>query len=136
MRRITDERGESLLEVVAAVAILGIAGVAMLLGLGTASRLSGDDRHHAEALVVLSRAAEAIKAHRPVAVTCQTATASTYASALASLGDLPSGWSRGDVRIADVDCVPTNGVLAPRVTIEAQAPSSAPASIDVVPRLP
>lgn len=135
MRAISDERGESLLEVVAAVTILGIAGVAMILGVGTASRLSGDDRHHAEALVVLSRAAEAVKAHRPDAVTCQTVTAETYAPALEALGDLPPGWDGDDVRIASVACVAANGVTAPQVTIEARPPGADPARLAVVPRL-
>lgn len=129
-----DERGESLLEVVVAVTILGIAGVAMILGLGTASRLSGDDRQHAEALVVLSRAAEAIKAHRPVVVNCQTATAQAYAPALAALTDLPSGWDLDDVRITSVACVESDGISAPHVTLEARAPGAAAARLSIVPR--
>ena len=85
-RRAEGERGETLVEVLIALGILGIAFVAILAGMATSINLSGRQRGQANADVVLVSAAESVKSQQYVAC----ATASTYP---ASGVTLPSGWT-------------------------------------------
>src|SRR5687767_7063174 len=57
------EEGTSLVEVLLAVAILGIAFAALLGGMSTSAIASGIHRKQATAETVLRSAAEAVKAH-------------------------------------------------------------------------
>jgi type II secretory pathway pseudopilin PulG len=59
--RFRSERGESLLELLITISILGIAVVAILTGLATAIRLSGAHRDQADAEVIVAAGAESLK---------------------------------------------------------------------------
>lgn len=132
--RSRGEAGESLVEVVATVAILGIAAAALVTGIGAATRFSSSDRQGAEALVVAGRAAEAVKA-ASVGSDCSTLSPSTYAAAVAGIGELPPGWSGANVTVTAAACAVVGGVSMPQVTVRATSPSGdRAASILVVPR--
>lgn len=88
MRRRDD--GESLVEILVAVAILGIAFVSILTGIGTLVMGTDIHRKQSDAYVVLENAGEAVKADSNTFVRC--AVASDYASALTGV-TRPSGWS-------------------------------------------
>ena len=61
LQRRTSEAGESLVEIVVAVAILGLGVVALLGGLGTAVSTSGLHRRQADVSAVLTAASERVK---------------------------------------------------------------------------
>lgn len=89
------DHGETLIEVLMSIVILGIALVAILGGMAT-SVLSGDiHRKESTATSVLVSASEALKDPSVHYKPCATASEPTYTSALASLPGtgLPSGWA-------------------------------------------
>ena len=129
-----SEAGETLVEVMMTVAIIGIAMVTILTGIGASIRFSGAHRSAASAGVALASAAEAVKAASGGSATCATLSTSTYAAAVAA-APKPSGWTSDDLAIASAACIDVNGVALPHVTIVATAPSgSATESLTVVRR--
>jgi type II secretory pathway pseudopilin PulG len=91
--RLRGERGDTLVEILVAVTILGIAFVAILAGLATTIRLSGQQRGRTNADTVLVGAADSVK--NQTYVSCPTASASSYTPT--SGVTLPSGWSASNV---------------------------------------
>ena len=85
-----EERGESLIEVLITVVILGLAVVAILSALGTLVRGTDIHRQQSNATVVAENAAEAIKGNGTAFVTC--ATPADYAAAVAGT-TRPTGWA-------------------------------------------
>lgn len=81
------DAGVSLIEVLIAVAIMGIAMVAIVAALGTQIAGTRVHRDQSNAAVVLAAAAESVKA----AAYTPCATATTYASAAQSV-TVPSDW--------------------------------------------
>lgn len=139
--RIDRERGDTLVEVIMTVVIVGIAFTGILAGLGTAINLSGTHRGQANADVVLVSAADSVKAQGYVP--CPGVTASTYYSPMLEGVTLPSGWSASNLAItavkgwngsAFVSCPSSDGGLQ-RVTITATTPDNRSIeTVDVVKR--
>lgn len=134
--KVRGERGDTLIEILVAVSILGIAFVAILAGLGTAINLSGRQRGQANADVVLVSAADSVK--NQTYVSC----ASTYSPS--SGVTLPTGWSASNLTIGSIKyrngtawatTCPTTDQNLQLVTIIASAPDGRSSeSVDVVKR--
>jgi hypothetical protein len=92
--RTPRDEGTSLVEVLVAVVILGIAVPALLSALATAALTSGVHRGQADAHIVLVSAAESLRDDARNPFSC---TLTTYNS-LAGV-TLPAGWSAGNVRL-------------------------------------
>jgi prepilin-type N-terminal cleavage/methylation domain-containing protein len=112
------ERGSTLVEVLVAVALLGIAFTAILGGLGTAVQTSGQHREEADANAALVSAAETVKAAN--FAPCSNALA-TYRDFVRVNTPLPDGWSSSDLDVVDVGC--TTAALQ-MVTVSAHGPDS------------
>ena len=135
MRSWGDERGESLVEVLMTVAILGMTMVALIAAIGTAVRSSDSARQEADAVVVVTRAAEAVKG--VTGLTCASLSPSQFTDELAALADLPAGWTAADITVTTAECTPSGtGALLPRVVVEAVSPlGKGSESLVVAPRL-
>ena len=141
--RARGEQGDTLVEVLITIAILGIAFVGILAGLGTAIRLSGIHRGQANADVVVVSAADSVKAQSYVA--CPSVTTSSYTPT--SGVTLPTGWSASNVTIVSVQkwngttfqasCPATDQGLQ-RITVKATSPDNGGSSeqVDVIKRNP
>ena len=99
--RLAGDAGTTLIEVLMAVVIVGLAGAAILGGM--ASAIWGTDVHHKQVRVhlALTSAAERLKDPALAAVACADETTPSYVAAVA-LGDRPDGWEPSTVRILDV----------------------------------
>ena len=86
MRRATEEAGESLVELLVAVVILGIAITALITGIGVGITSSSLHRHQADGNTALLAASESIKANAHV--TC--AGTSDYSPTIVPP---PTGWT-------------------------------------------
>jgi hypothetical protein len=137
-RRGSDEAGDTLVEILATVTILGIAMVAILAGIGTALRLSTSHRASANAGVVLGIGAEAIKAAAPV--TCSALGISSYGTALSAPSPaiaLPAGWANSNLSIIGATCDNATALKLQTITIKATAPCPSACeseTIDVIKR--
>jgi len=136
--RYRGEAGETLVELLITVSILGIAVVTLLVGLATAVRFSGTHRTYANTDVALGAAAESVKSAAPV--DCPLS-ATAYNAALSSgnLGALPSPWKASNLKITARAC--SSGADTPlalqTITITATAPGGGSSdTIDVVKRSP
>lgn len=116
---VRSEAGETLVEVMMTVAIVSIAFVSIIAGIGASLRFSGTHRSSANASVALLAAAESVKTWSGGSATCGTLTTSTYSSALTSVTNLPPGWSTSNLSISAASCVTVNGVSLPSVTVVA-----------------
>lgn len=96
--RLRSESGDTLVEVLLTVVIVGIAFVALLAGLGTSVRLSGVHRGQANADIAIVSAADAVKT-QPY-VPCPDVTTASY-SPTAGVS-LPPGWSASNLTITAV----------------------------------
>ena len=141
-RRARGERGDTLIEVLITISIMGIAFTGLLAGLATAIRLSGIHRGQANAAVVLVSAADSVKNQSYVA--CPSVTTSSYNPT--SGVTLPSGWSSSNVTILSVkpwngsafqaSCPATDQGLQ-LITSKATSPdSSSSEQVDLVKRVP
>jgi len=134
-----NERGDTLVELLITITVVGISFVALLSGLATAIRLSATHRGQANADVVLVSAAESVKNQSYVA--CPDVTLLSYDPTQGVT--LPSGWSSSDVAItsvkgwngtAFVSCPPIDGKLQ-LITITATTPDGeSTENVDVVKR--
>jgi len=97
-KRCRRERGETLVEVLITITIVGIAFTGILAGLATAINLSGRHRGQANADVVLVSAAESVK--NQAYVPCPSVSTSSYTPTQGVT--LPSGWSASDVQVTSV----------------------------------
>jgi type II secretory pathway pseudopilin PulG len=134
-RRATGEAGETLVELLVTVTIMGIAVVGLVTGIGTAIRLSGTHRTQASTGLVLVTAAEAVKGFSAPSApdTCSPTLKDDYAPALTGLTSLPAGWSSSNLSITEVTCPSVNGLVLPKVTVKATSPNGeATESVDVV----
>jgi type II secretory pathway pseudopilin PulG len=131
-RRLRGQAGETLAEVMLTIAILGIAAVALLGGIGTAIRLSTVHRSHASADVAITNAAEAVKS--ATAVSCASLTTSSYSSSFSGI-DLPPGWSPSNLSITSATC---DSLQLQTIRIRATSPGSNPSveTVDVLKRSP
>jgi prepilin-type N-terminal cleavage/methylation domain-containing protein len=91
-----DESGISLIELLIAIAILGIAIVVIVAGMGTS--IIGSDRHRKEvdATSVLLSAAEQVKSSATPHITCANTT--SYLAPARSV-NLPPGWTTNAITI-------------------------------------
>jgi prepilin-type N-terminal cleavage/methylation domain-containing protein len=137
--RARSERGDTLVEVLITISVVGIAFTGLLAGLATAINLSGVHRGQANADVVLVSAADSVKNQTYIA--CPIVNLVSYNPTQGV--NLPSGWSASDVAVtsvkgwngsAFVSCPVVDGKLQ-LVTITATTPDSRSSeSIDVVKR--
>jgi len=139
--RARGEQGDTLVEVLITIAILGIAFAGILAGLATAIRMSSIHRGQANADVVLVSSADAVKSQAYVA--CPSVTTSSYSPT--SGVTLPSGWSASNITITSVQkwngtsfqasCPATDQGLE-LVTIKATSPDNGGSSeqVDVIKR--
>jgi len=140
--RVRSERGDTLVEVLMTIVIIGIAFTGILAGLATASRVSGIHRAQANADVVLSNAAESVKKQTYVA--CPLVDVTSYSPT--SGVTLPTGWSASNVTITSIQkwngsafqasCPLTDQGLQ-QVTIQVVTPTqpSTTETIDVIKRV-
>jgi type II secretory pathway pseudopilin PulG len=94
-----DEAGTTLLEVLVGVAILGIAVVAIVSGLGTSILTTDHHAKQARAHTVLVSAAEAVKSEGS---NPYQACATTGAYSPSSGVTLPAGWAASNVAVDNV----------------------------------
>src|SRR4051812_13455105 len=97
LRRLQNDRGESLIEVLVAVVILGFAGVAVMAGLGIAAQASDIHRKETTSGAYVRSYAEAIENYgatpgQSYYKPCAAANAYNVAAVTSTLG-LPSGYS-------------------------------------------
>jgi len=97
-RGVDGERGDTLVEVMMTVAIVGIAFTGILAGLATAINLSGMDRSDANLRTVLVSATESVK--QQTYVPCPGANNNSYNPT--SGVTLPSGWSASNVVVTQI----------------------------------
>ena len=97
-QRFRRERGETLVEVLITITIVGIAFTGILAGLATAINLSGRHRGQANADVVLVSAAESVKNQAYTA--CPSVSTSSYNPTQGVT--LPSGWAASNVQVTSV----------------------------------
>jgi prepilin-type N-terminal cleavage/methylation domain-containing protein len=133
------DRGDTLIEVLVAVTILGIAFVAVLAGLATSINLS--DRHRAQtsAGIVVVSAADSVKNQAYVA--CPSATTASYSASSGVI--LPARWTTANLAITAIKfrngtawsaTCPGTDQNVQLITITATAPRGGTESIDVVKR--
>jgi type II secretory pathway pseudopilin PulG len=137
-RLLRAERGDTLVEVLITITIVGIAFTGILAGLATAINLSGRHRGQANADVVLVSAAESVKNQ------AYTQCASTSSYNPASGVTLPSGWSASNLSITSVrkwngtsfqTSCPTTDQGLQLITISATTPDNkSTESVEVVKR--
>lgn len=131
----TDERGETLVEVLVTVVVLSLSVLGIVTGIGAGMRIAHEHRDMASSTVALVLAAEAVEGYSASGATCGTLGASTYAAALSSVSDLPPGWSTSNLSIAAASCATVAGTALPRVTVRATPPDGSGAvTLDVVRR--
>ncbi|MEX2267139.1 MAG: type II secretion system protein [Acidimicrobiia bacterium] len=134
------ERGDTLVELLITITVVGITATALLAGFATAIRLSGTHRGQANADVVLVSAADSVKNQAYVA--CPLVTVLSYNPTQGVT--LPSGWAASNVTItsvkgwngsAFVTCPLIDGKLQ-LITITASTPGGGASteSVDVVKR--
>lgn len=86
-----DERGETLLEILITVVILGIAFVAILGSMGTSTAASGTHKRQVEANALLVSAADRLKSQAETPyVSCATPATASYVTSIQSVS-LPTG---------------------------------------------
>lgn len=90
--RSNGERGSSLVEVLIALAILGISAAALLGGISTLAITSSAHSNQARAETVLTSAAERLRDAGVAHEKCALATEPTYLAAV-RLATVPSGWT-------------------------------------------
>lgn len=96
------DEGASLVELLAAVTLMGVAMVAILSALGVLISSSREHRQMANAQVVLTSAAELVKG--AAYVPCTDAAASSAYSAVAAAAARPSDWgAAGSVSVTSVE---------------------------------
>jgi Tfp pilus assembly protein PilE len=140
--RVTSERGDTLVEILIAVAILGIAFAGILAGLATAISLSGRQRGQANADIVLVSSADSVK--NQAYVSCPTVSVSSYSAT--SGVTLPAGWAVSNLTITALKSwngtawsttCPATDKNVQLVTITASAPDGKSSeSVEVVKRRP
>jgi Tfp pilus assembly protein PilV len=89
--RPSSERGAALIEILVAMAILGISAAALLGGVVTVARTSSSHSQQAKAESVLTSAAEALRDPAVARVTCATAGEPSYLAAVQGT-TMPGGW--------------------------------------------
>ena len=97
-RCVREQRGDTLVEILMTIVIIGIAFTGILAGLATSSRMSGIHKQQANADVVLTSAAESVKKQTYVA--CPLVALTSYSPT--SGVTLPSGWSASNVTITSI----------------------------------
>jgi len=102
----SDERGETLIEILVAVVVMAILMVAVLGGMGTSTAASGTHKRQAEANAIIVSSAERLKSENEVPyVECATESETSYLDAVHA-SQLPSTHpfvSGDDVTIADIE---------------------------------
>jgi prepilin-type N-terminal cleavage/methylation domain-containing protein len=96
-----DDDGYTLIEVILAVAIMGITFVAVLSGIATTVVTARVHRDQADVSTVLVSASERVKA----AAYVPGATSATYLGAAQTAPSLPAGWTSSVIVIPAVDSV-------------------------------
>jgi len=129
-RRLRGDDGETLVEILATVTVMGIAVVSVLFALGAGIAFSNTHRSQANAGVAVTAAAEAVKGATPVACPINNR---TYGGALSG-ATLPSGWTSSNLAITSTAC---DGLGLQTITITATAPDGrASTTVQVIKRSP
>lgn len=130
-RKQKNEAGETLIEVLSAIIILGIAIAALLAGLGSTVSNSARHRDLATGNALLRSYAEAVKqSTRAGYVNC----ASNY-NVPATAYSLPNGWAAPTNTVVD-PCPAGNDPGTQRVTISIVTPRNVTQSLDIWVRKP
>jgi prepilin-type N-terminal cleavage/methylation domain-containing protein len=99
-RRFRGDEGYSLLEILIAIAILGLAASAVLGAMAMSISSSRLHQHQATVQAVLVSAAENLKGATHVPCASDTSPPAAYTSALTT--GLPSGWDASDIEITSI----------------------------------
>src|SRR5262245_7068077 len=131
-----SEAGETLLEIVIAVVVIGIVFSGFFAAYSTAAKASSTQRVAAQADALLRNAAEATK--NAVRDQCADSTASTPGATYSvTLPSAPTGWPALTMTPADQTCppVPTSSTCPPTVSAYAAAavPCLKPATFSIAP---
>lgn len=138
------DAGESLLEILLAIAIMGIAFAAILAGLGTAVATSGINREQADDSAYVRAIAERLEAVTPFP-SCATAQAAYEAALTAAPAITPPAGASRSLAVSywdgsDFDGNPcTSATTLHRITVTttpADLRATAPRPLDVVKRKP
>lgn len=99
----TDERGDTFIEILIAMVIMGIVVVAVIGSMGTSTAASGSHRRQADAHAILTAAADRLKSNAEVAyVPCALKSNSNYLGAIQAVA-LPSvGFTSAGITITDI----------------------------------
>ena len=129
-----SEDGATLLEILMAVMVVGVAFVALLGGLGTSVISSDLHRKQAVAETTIRRYAEAVKQVQ-CSPTCPSSASSAYTASALGVS-LPDGFTADDPKCRDntdvyVDACPTTGYQVVKIGIK---DDKVDASLEVVKR--
>jgi type II secretory pathway pseudopilin PulG len=134
--RAAGDAGTTLLEVLMAIVLVSVAGLAVLTGLATSIRASDAHKKQVQVQLALVSAAERVKDPAVPRVPCATPTTPSYLAA-ARAADVPDGWDPATtIRITAVrysngttfsaTCNDTDALrhqlIAQLVTIEVESP--------------
>jgi type II secretory pathway pseudopilin PulG len=148
----SGEHGETLVELLFTIVIMSVAFGAVLSGVGTAAKLSGDHRGQASAAVVLADAADSVKSQTLNGyVQCNAVTTSSYNPTNGVTAPSGTGWTPLSSRVTIVSPIKgwtgsawaacTSGSTDKNlelITIQVTTPGATPTieSIDVIKRDP
>ncbi len=147
-RNAGGDAGETLVEILVTVSIMGIISVGLFGTIRSAMSLSGSQRSIANAGVALSQGAEAVRAASPEP--CGSALATAKANYQTKLDNdtsviLPAGWAKSNLAVTGWSCDTSAAALnLQTITVTATPPvfgsctttSPCAESVDVVKRSP
>jgi len=101
---VSDERGETLIELIIAIAIMGIAFIGIIGAMSSGVVASATHRSQADARAVLIASVEKLKSSDTVYVNCATPATASYVSAARSVAvpTEPATWTPAAIQITSI----------------------------------